>query len=413
MSFTDAAAATQALESVVATAVEDETTRVPGLSFIVVAKDGSKLFHHSAGTRGVGIAPPQPVTDDSVFWIASCTKAVTAIACMQLVEQGVLSLDDSEQLETLLPELKNLQVLKEDGTTEPKQKGITLRMLLTHTAGFGYSFFNERLRDWGYPAGLDEFSGDFEDIKQPLLFQPGERWEYGVNLDWAGLALERATKTRLNDYMQKNIFQPLGLENINMFPTPSMKERLVHLHQRGADGKLTRRDHLHRRALAVESKEAKDLIFHSGGAGLFATTADYGRIISVLLNDGTCPVTGATILSRETVDQMFTNQIPQLPEFGRQGIPAAKPTHSNPIPELYPNDGAPQGWGLSFMITGGATGRSEGTGWWAGLANLYWWADREKGIGGIMASQVLPFADLRTIGTWIGLEKTVYDALVQ
>lgn len=296
MSFRDAAAATQALESVIATAVEDGTTRVPGLSFIVVAKNGTKLFHHSAGTRGVGIAPPQPVTDDSVFWIASCTKAVTAIACMQLVEQGVLSLDDSEQLETLLPELKNLQVLKEDGTTEPKQRGITLRMLLTHTAGFGYSFFNERLRDWGYPVGLDEFSGDFEDIKQPLLFQPGERWEYGVsdvsstelmigelirydsqvNLDWAGLALERATKTRLNDYMQKNIFQPLGLENINMFPTPSMKERLVHLHQRGADGKLTRRDHLHRRVLAVESKEAKDLIFQSGGAGLFSTTADYG-----------------------------------------------------------------------------------------------------------------------------------------
>lgn len=100
-------------------------------------------------------------------------------------------------------------------------------------------------------------------------------------MDWAGLALERATKTRLNDYMQKNIFQPLGLEDINMFPTASMKKRLVNLHQRGTDEKLSIRDHLHRRALAVKSQEAKDLIFHSGGAGLFATPKDYGSMFSM------------------------------------------------------------------------------------------------------------------------------------
>ena len=89
--------------------------------------------------------------------------------------------DDGDQLEGLCPELKTLKVLKKDKTLEEKKKQITLRMLLTHTAGFGYSFFNERLRDWGIPAGIDEFSGRVEDMISPLLFQPGEGWEYGVS----------------------------------------------------------------------------------------------------------------------------------------------------------------------------------------------------------------------------------------
>lgn len=179
MKFANASATSQKLESIITAAVQDEAARIPGLTCVVVSKDGSTLFQHSAGTRGV--TSQEPVTEDSIFWIASCTKMITAVCCMQLVEQGTLALDDSEQLEGLLPEFKGLEVLKEDGTTEPKKKGITLRMLLTHTAGFGYTFFSERLRDWSYPGGLDEFSGDIRDIKQPLLFQPGERWEYGVS----------------------------------------------------------------------------------------------------------------------------------------------------------------------------------------------------------------------------------------
>lgn len=99
---------------------------------------------------------------------------------MQLVEKGILNLDDGEQIEKLCPELKTLKVLKKDRTFEEKKKAITLRMLLSHTAGFGYSFFNERLRDYNYPAGQDEFNGRIEEMIQPLLFQPGEGWEYGV-----------------------------------------------------------------------------------------------------------------------------------------------------------------------------------------------------------------------------------------
>lgn len=107
---------------------------------------------------------------------------------------------------------------------------------------------------------------------------------------------------------------------------------------------------------------------------------------------------------------MFTNQIPDKPNFARRPTPAAKPDLTNPFPVLYPGDG-PQGWGLSFMTCGGPTGRSEGTAWWAGIANLFWWCDREKGVAGMICSQILPFADLRVMGLWMDLESEVYKAL--
>lgn len=113
-------------------------------------------------------------------------------------------------------------------------------------------------------------------MMQPLVHQPGAGWEYGVNIDFAGLALQRATGMSLNDYMHKNIFQPLGLKNISMFPTESMKQKLAHMHQRKADGSLIPRDHLLRKPLVVEASEASD-VFNSGGAGCFSTPSDYCR----------------------------------------------------------------------------------------------------------------------------------------
>lgn len=166
-------------------ACEDQKSGIPGTTVVVVGKDGKELLAHSAGKRGA--ESEDPMTLDSIFWIASCTKMLVGVACMQLVEQGILKLDDAEQTEGLCPELKSLKVLQPDGSLVGKKNGITLRMLLTHTAGFGYTFFNERLRQWSYPVGADEFSGRIEDMKRPLLFQPGEGWEYGVSCIYSEL----------------------------------------------------------------------------------------------------------------------------------------------------------------------------------------------------------------------------------
>ncbi len=138
-------------------------------------------------------------------------------------------------------------------------------------------------------------------------------------------------------------------------------------------------------------------------------------MLSVLLNDGTCPRTGTQLLRKETVDEMFKNSIPEFPNFGRQGIPAAKPELTHPLPDLYPVAGnPPQGWGLTFMLSnGGATGRSTSTGFWAGLSNVWWWCDRENGVAGIVCTQILPFADPQVLGLWVGVEAEVYKALGQ
>ncbi|KAI4864320.1 beta-lactamase family protein [Hypoxylon rubiginosum] len=397
-------------QSIAATGDEAVASTIPGATLVVVGRDGTELFAHAAGKRN--IRSQEPMTLENVMWMASCTKMVVGLACMQLVERGALQLDDAAQVEELCPELRDVKVLRDDGTFEDRKKGITLRMLLTHTSGFGNTFFEETLRDWGLPIGIDEFSGDIRDIlKIPLRFQPGEGWMYGIGIDWAGIILHRKTGLSLNDFIQENICRPLGLENINFLPTQAMKDNLATMHARQADGKLVPRDHLQRRPLVVETPEEIAGVFHSGGAGLFAKPQEYARILAVLLNDGACPRTGSRLLAKTTVDAMFANQIPRFPDFGRQGIPAAKPDLTNPLPDLYPVAGAPpQGWGLTFMLSGAnpATGRSDGTAYWAGLANTYWWCDRERGVAGLVCAQILPFLDAGVVDLWWKLEAAVF-----
>ena len=196
---------------------------------------------------------------------------ITGIACMQLIEQGKLSLDDAGQLYQVLPELVDVKYLNDHGQLEPRKGEITLKMLLTHTAGFGYTFFNEKLVNYGRPVGFDEFTGDAADIlNMPLVNQPGTRWEYGVNIDWAGIAVERVSGLSLNEYFQKHIFEPLGITEISMFPSDEMKSRLASMHQWDVDGTLRERDHLHRRAMIAKSDHEKKHILNSGGAGCFA-----------------------------------------------------------------------------------------------------------------------------------------------
>lgn len=246
--------------------------------------------------------------------------------------------------------------------------------------------------------------------------------------------VERVTGLSLNDYFHNNIFDPLGIKGISMFPTDEMLKNLVYMHYKAPDGTVTEQDHLLRRSLQAKTPEERARIFNSGGAGCFAKPVEYcstytrasiiqkryglqlTEILATLLNDGQSPHTGVRILQPSTVATMFTNSIPDRPDFARAGIPAAKPHQTNVIPELYQEPGnPPQGWGLTLLLTN-LDGRSQSwrgrnTGHWAGIANLFYWADREKGLAGMIAGQVLPFADVDVVLPWMLCEKAVYDGL--
>lgn len=204
-----------------------------------------------------------------------------------------------------------------------------------------HSSFNPKLRDYGRPVGFDVFHADERDVlRMPLVNQPGEVWEYGTGIDWAGLVLERATGVRLNDWIQQHIMQPLGLKNINMFPTDDMKKHLAFMNQKWPGSKESEeRDHIYREPIVAKTDEEKKKLFQSGGAGAYAKPTEYVQVLAALLNDGKSPITGAQILKKETVDAMWENQIPEHPQFGHQGVPDAKKEQTNPLPALYPEEG--------------------------------------------------------------------------
>ncbi|CAG8000356.1 unnamed protein product [Penicillium olsonii] len=410
MSSTISTAATDEARSVIDSYTVGDTPRIAGLVYCAVDKSGEIIFSHASGKTGIGCSP---MTLDTTFWLASCTKLITSIACMQLVESGALSLDDSDQVETIAPELKAVQVLERAPSGEfrlvPRHRSITLRMLLNNTSGFGYAFEDFNLRDWSRPIGMDDFSGNINDVlHRPLVNQPGTKFQYGVGVDWAGVLVERVSGMDLEQYFHTFILQPLGIERISFYPTAEMKSALAYMHRREKDGSLGVTDHLYRRPL-LPSKSEKSR-FCMGGAGCFGTPIEYCRIIATLLNDGVSPSTGARLLKSEMVKEMFTDQIPTLPRYCNEYTPTGKPEVANSTPLTPCPDDLTEGWGLSFSLSHSqsATGRAAGSGSWEGVANLFWFADRENGIGGIIASQILPYGDPDMVECSESVEKIIY-----
>src|ERR1700741_3086651 len=205
-----------------------ETKEVPGVVALAATATGV-LYEGAFGLRDIVDGPA--MTRDSVFRLASMTKAVTSVAAMQLVEQGKLQLD--QPIGSVLPELSAPQVLEGfDDAGAPRlrlaKRPITLRHLLTHTAGFGYEFLNADLIRYvkvsGTPSGS---TGKLASLRQPLVFDPGDRWEYGINIDWVGRAIEGVSGDPLEVYFHEKIFAPLGMTDTDYVISTAQQARLV------------------------------------------------------------------------------------------------------------------------------------------------------------------------------------------
>jgi methyl acetate hydrolase len=375
---------------------KSDAKEIPGV--VAIAATGKDVIYQGAfGKRDLG--KDDPMTTDSVFWIASMTKAVTTAGAMQLVEQGKLSLD--EPIGKLLPDLASPQVLegfdeKGEPKLRPAKKPITLRQLMTHTAGFCYELWNSDKATYLEKTGTPGITTcQNAALKTPLASDPGTRWEYGINIDFVGKAVEAASGKRLDAYLRDHVFSPLGMSDTGFKITDDMRKRLVGMHARGEDGTLA--------PLPFELEQNPE--FHMGGGGLYSTAGDYIKFCQMILNKG--KGNGNQVLKAETVATMGQNHIGDL---SVTKMPTAAPMYTNTV-DLYPDQ--VKKWGLSFLINTAKTaeGRSAGSLAWAGLANTYFWIDPTGDVCGVILMQLLPFADAKCLEAFAGFESGVYDGL--
>ncbi len=346
--------------------------KVPG-GVAVVARHGKVAYLTTFGYRD--LASKTPMTEDTIFAIASMSKPITCTAVMTLVEQDKLGLDDP--VSEYIPELKDLRVLgnaKDDTATEvatvPARRPVTIRDLLSHTSGFAYGgilSFNARLGRSYERAGVQR--RDFKTIhdqvvrlaRVPLAHQPGEGWTYGLSHDVLGRVVEVVSGKGLDRYLQERILQPLDMHDTVFFVPESKRERVATIYRSGDGGTLT-----------PLPKNYGSETFFSGGGGLFSTARDYTRFAQMMLNGG--ELDGARILKPETIAMMTTNQIGDR-DARIAAISLGK-----------------YGLGFGLMMTPAKAGGPPVLNryFWGGYFSTNFWIDPRHDVVAVIMTQVLP-----------------------
>ena len=358
---------------------------VPAIAGAAATRDGVRFEGACGGAAA-----------DSVFWVAMMTELATAVLALALVEDGVLPLH--EPLGGLLPELAAPQVLEGfsrggEPILRPASRPVTLHQLLTHTAGVGYEFWDATLlrfrRDTATPSVLER---RLAGLALPLVFDPGQRWLYGMSGDWVGRAVEAATGRTLAEVMEERVLRPLGMADTGFAPADGQAARLVPTRRRPGEGSGPA-------GLPGDGDE-----FRSGGSGLFSTVGDMLRLTRMLLCRG--ELDGARVLRADTVRAMATHQIGGL-------RPAALPA---PWPEMSCAVELPAGepgWGIGGLVDVAPCpgGRGVGTLSWGGVTNTFFWVDAARGVCGVLLAPLLPFADPGALAASRSFEAAVYQAL--
>lgn len=384
-------AATASLNQVLRAYVE--SGRVPGV--VAVAATGDRVLHEGAFGRA-DLESEEPLKLDALFRIASMAKPITSVAVMQLMEQGKVSLGASA--DRYLPELAKLKVLEGfDDQGQPRLRNAarppTIRELLSNTSGYAYTGWNEDMRrylDMERKAGRGVTALDY-----PLVSDPGTRWEYGPSTRVLGLIVEKISGANLEEYFREHIFIPLGM-NDTLYQVPADKwSRITRLHARQQNG-----------GVAISGPKPgpnppQVRQFHGDG-GLVSTGPDYLRFVRAMVRGG--ELDGARILKEETVDLMGRNHIGG---FRAGEMISASPELSYDV-HLFP--GATNKFGYGFLLNAEPVtgGRAAGSLMWAGAFNTYFWIDRTQGVGGVVMTQIRPFADPVVLQLLEAYEKAVY-----
>jgi methyl acetate hydrolase len=368
---------------------------MPGV-VALAATDQGIVYEGIFGRRRLHGGPA--MTRDTVFRVASMIKLITSLAAMQLVEQNKLSLD--APVPPIDPALGSPQVLDGfDAAGKPLLRSatrpISLRHLLTHTAGFAYRLWDTKAVQ--YFKAIDQLPPDAKGKapRAPLMFDPGERWQYGGSIDWVGRIVESISGEPLDVYFRKHIFGPLGMNDTAFVISAQQQAREAFAHRREPDGSLAPQP--------VEQQTAGKTF--SGGGGIYSTGPDYLTLIRMLMQGGSFG--GVRILRADTVALMGQNQIGDI-EAGV--LRTTAPGASNDV-DFFP--GISLRWGFGHMINMQAVpyGRSAGSLTWGGIFNTYYWIDPSRRIAAVFMTQVLPFADPRALRVYRAFERGVYAAV--
>ena len=366
-----------------------KSTEIPAVVMGKINKDGSMDFFSNGPSRW---DRNDTIKEKNIFSIASMTKALGSVAALQLVEQGKITLD--EPLDEYLPNMSSIKILTQDNKIIDPINSITLRHLLTHTAGFGYWFTSKQLSDWG---NLKKEIGWTENY-EPRLFESGTSYMYGTNIDWVGRLVEKISGMNLEDYLRKYVTGPLEM-NSTWFNVPENLEDLIvtSSYRDKNTGKLVKNKY---------QKRNKRTSFNAGG-GILSSPEDYGKFLVCMLNKG--KYNGVRILKEETFELMNS---PQLDEF--------KTTHRHvPVSNV---DTKARGdkdnffdshdnWTLAWAYEENSISRPYGTAYWAGFFNTYFTIDFKNEFALVYMTQILPFNDIESYNLFTSFERLVYENL--
>jgi CubicO group peptidase (beta-lactamase class C family) len=422
-------------------AVTHPTTSSPVLPAAlvhIVDAENNTLFSH-------GSSPDTSPTSSSIAIIQSLTKIIGAMAYQQLVERGLATLDDPGTIITFLPELVAKKVLT-GYTTDPstgkklwrfedRNEPITARMLLNHTYGGGHTYFNKLLLDYIHDQGEAVWATTNEAtdpygilLLSPLLWQPGTHTNYGQGLDWIAVLIERISGKSLQDYLQENIFSPLGLTEIGVEAAFGGSVTTLPLNV----GKFWPRKMRNGEEFVTLDAAAPGVVqrtdafpqglYHQGclGTGLMSSARDYAHLLSILLpqNAGVDPVTGYRVLSSESVREITSPQLPEQLRNDTRSLPV-----SDALPILLPVDLSalwldPEGsYGLGCGVQGadrvlqsGKKGRNEGSVYWYGATNCETWVDGKSEIVVAVWGNYYPWNEKAWMDFVAEVEGIVYEA---
>lgn len=361
---------------------------------VAAAASRENVFYMGAAGRR-RIDEDAPMTTDTIFRIFSMTKAIAGVAAAKLVERGLLNLD--APVADILPEFAELPVLEGfEGDTpilRAPRRQATVRQLATHTSGLVYEFWNADIQKYLAVTGRPGFlSGTKLGISYPLVFDPGERWDYGVGIDWLGLVIEKISGERLDVFCHDEIFAPLGMSDTGFECPAEKRSRLASVHRREEDGSLV--------PITLDPPSSPEV--YGAGYGLYSTARDYTAFLMMLLNEGRA--NGVQILKPATVNYILENHIDDLEVVNLVSVNAAVTCDAEFFPGMIKKQSL-----LTMINMEPARGmRAAGSHCWAGALNTYFWFDPLNGIAGVVLMQTIPFCDPLCTDVLVDFEKAVY-----